>query len=425
MSILRQLSELCSRASTVSRLREGVTPVQHRIPGRRFAAVSALALILAGCSNPSPFLSESGPTREAVVEGAQFHPKLVNDVPTPYALVPLTDEAVKIVASKDVSAGFSSVTTRVGAASGKIGPGDQLSVTIFEADSGGLFMPKDAGARPGNFVAIPVQQVDAAGNITIPYAGVVHAAGESAQSVQQAIQGRLSSRALEPQVVVTIVNRGTDAVSVLGDVYTSTRFSLDPGGSRLLEAVARAGGPRYPAYETMVTLQRHGRASKALLSLVAQDPKQNIQLQPGDVVFLSHEQRFFVALGAVGQSSSLGQVNRRFAFEDTELTLADAIGKAGGLNDDRAHAQAIFVYRTEPRSTLTALGIPSDAPAQVPTIYSVDLSDPSGYFRASKFYMRDRDILFVSNSPSSDLTKLLNIVLPGTESAANIRTATQ
>jgi protein involved in polysaccharide export with SLBB domain len=51
-----------------------------------------------------------------------------------------------------------------------LGIGDVVSVTIFEAEPGGLFVPSDAGARPGNFVALPDQVVDPNGNITVPYA---------------------------------------------------------------------------------------------------------------------------------------------------------------------------------------------------------------------------------------------------------------
>ena len=41
-----------------------------------------------------------------------------------------------------------------------------MSVTIFEAEARGLFVPSEAGARPGNFVMLPEQIVDSNGNIT-------------------------------------------------------------------------------------------------------------------------------------------------------------------------------------------------------------------------------------------------------------------
>ena len=57
------------------------------------------------------------------------------------------------------------------------GVGDVISVTIFEAAAGGLFIPAEAGVRPGNYVTLPEQTVDNDGNITVPYAGEIKAAG--------------------------------------------------------------------------------------------------------------------------------------------------------------------------------------------------------------------------------------------------------
>jgi protein involved in polysaccharide export with SLBB domain len=68
-----------------------------------------------------------------------------------------------------------------------LGIGDVVSVTIFEAEAGGLFVPSEAGARPGNFVTLPEQIVDSNGNITVPYAGTIRAAGRTPTEVQQAI----------------------------------------------------------------------------------------------------------------------------------------------------------------------------------------------------------------------------------------------
>jgi protein involved in polysaccharide export with SLBB domain len=69
----------------------------------------------------------------------------------------------------------------------RLGIGDVVSITIFEAAAGGLFIPSDAGARPGNFVTLPNQIVDSKGNITVPYAGSIRAAGRTPSEIQQAI----------------------------------------------------------------------------------------------------------------------------------------------------------------------------------------------------------------------------------------------
>ena len=202
---------------------------------------------------------------------------------------------------------------------------------------------------------------------------------------------------------------------------TSAHFSIEPGGERILGAVSRAGGPKFPAYESLVTLQRGPTTAKAFLSEILRNPDQNIRLQPGDTVYVSRTPRYYLALGAVGPGQYLGLVNRRLPFEDTRLSLASAIAKVGGLSDDRANARGAFVYRFEHRAALASIGVPlqPDTPAIIPTIYYVDISDPAGYFHANQVLMRDDDLIYVSNSPSTDLTKFLAIILPIAYSTAN------
>ena len=97
------------------------------------------------------------------------------------------------------------------------GNGDIVSVTIFEAASGGLFIPAEGSVRPGNFVTIPNQAVDVHGNISVPYAGSVRALGRTQIQVQDAIVDALKSRAIEPQAIVSLVDQKTSMITVLGE----------------------------------------------------------------------------------------------------------------------------------------------------------------------------------------------------------------
>ena len=383
----------------------------------RRALVPMLGLGLAGCSS---YISSSGPTRASILHDASIYLKNGRpDAQLGYALIAVNGQVVARLHSRDTQPLFTATLVDQPAADPTIGVGDVLTIEIFEAHAGGLFIPQDAASRPGNFVQLQPEQVDDTGRITVPYAGTIVAAGRSPREVAAIIQQRLENRALEPQVIVTIGQRYANAVSVLGDVNTALRFELQPGGERLLGALARAGGPKYPDYESTVTLQRSGTAQTALLSEIAQHPDQNIQLQPGDVVYVAHKPRYFVAMGATGQSTTLSLLDRRFPFQDYNLTLSEALARAGGLEDDRANAQGVFLYRQESRTTLTQLGlnVPAGLGNSIPTIYMVDLSDPAGIFYCSHFWMRNRDTIFVSNAPGIDLTKFINTVLPWTESA--------
>ena len=94
-----------------------------------------------------------------------------------------------------------------------------------------------------------------------------------------------------------------------------------------------------------------------MLSEIAANPMQNIQLQPGDAIYIGYKPKYFVAFGATGQSTTLAQLNRRFAFTDPSLTLADALALAGGLEDDRANPTGVFLYRQESQATLRSFGL--------------------------------------------------------------------
>jgi polysaccharide export outer membrane protein len=310
-------------------------------------------------------------------------------------------------------------------ATGTIGIGDVVALTIFEADSGGLFLPREAGTRAGNYVTLPPQQVGSDGDISVPYLGSARAAGLTTAELGKDIERHLASRAVEPQVVVTIADRRSRPVSVLGDLERSMIFTLDPGGETILGAIARAGGPKFPAFESVVTLQRAGRTQRDLLDDIARKPSLNIQLRPDDAIYVSHAPRYFLAMGAIGQSSSLGPVDRRVSFQDRDLTLMDALGRAGGLNDDRANAHAVFVFRFEPRATLVALrAAPAvELPAVVPTVYLVDLIDPAGFFDASRFPIHSQDVVYIANAPATDLLKFLTLIVGASVSSAAIRAA--
>ena len=384
---------------------------------------AALLFAVGGCATDT-YLAQSGPSRSDLVDKAQLHVQPTGpEQELEYALVPLNKASVALLGADEIAANFPADPTEQRSADGLIGVGDEVSVTVFESGSGGLFLPREGGTRAGNFVTIPTQQVGKDGTIEMPYAGTLRVAGSTTHAVSATIQDRLANRALEPQVVVSVVDRRAGPVSVLGEVSAATRFALDPGGARILEAIARAGGPRFPAYESMVTLQRDGAIYKALLSEMAQSGRQNVELRSNDVVYVSHEPRYFLAMGAIGQGASLGPQNRRFTFDDSHIMLVDAVAKAGGLLDERANATGVFVYRTEPRATVVALGVASRAelPAMVPTVYLLNLRDPAGYFYASRFAVRSEDVIFISNAPATDLAKFLDLIVPITGSSAVTR----
>ncbi|WP_247321234.1 polysaccharide biosynthesis/export family protein [Bradyrhizobium sp. 21] len=304
-----------------------------------------------------------------------------------------------------------------------IGIGDIVTVTVYEAQAGGLFIPREAGVRPGNFVDIPRQQVDQSGNINIPYAGSVKVAGLTPRAVSNIIRERLKDRAIDPQAVVSVAEQRGNQISVLGEVNSPQRFPVDPGGIRLMGAIARAGGPKYPSYESTITIKREGRTYSESMSSVVHNPNEDALLAPGDVVFLTRIPRVYMVFGSTPSPGSIGGTNnRRFSFENDNMSLAEAIAKAGGLDGNRADSKSIYLYRFEPKPLLERIGIDvSQFPTKsVPAVYKFDMSKPDGWFQADTFRMRDHDVISVAESPSTEFIKLMNPLNAATVNADNI-----
>lgn len=363
-----------------------------RLNGRLAGVLAITATIaLGGCSS----LPTSGPA-SSYVRAGQSDPESVN-----YALVRLTADSEKVLArnSTRIDRVF---TDRRGPVEIRFGIGDMVSVTLFESMSGGLFIPSEAGTRSGNFVTLPNQAVNSKGNITIPYGGAVRAAGRTPEEVQSAIVKSLQSRAIEPQAVVALVDQKASSISVLGEVGTPARLPASASGERLLDIITRAGGPKNPGFDTWVTLEREGRQGTAPFGALLSDPSNNIFVRPQDTVYVFTQPQTFLAMGASGQQG-------QFSFGAWRLTLAEAMAKAGGLKDDHADPASVFIYRGEPREVAEQLGVDCarfNGPL-VPVIYVLDLRDPGGYFIATKFEMRNKDVIFASNATSVEATKFM------------------
>jgi polysaccharide export outer membrane protein len=383
-----------------------------------------LFLTASGCSE----IPKDGPTGLEIRGSAEI--TLEDPGRLSYALAKLSPLVVAALRTEAQPPVLFSQLARYGQASdGRIGPGDTVSISIFEKTSGGLFVPAEAGARPGNFVQIPTQEIDRAGNITVPYGGTIRAVGRTPRDIEKDIEERLRQIAIEPQAIVTLGERSSNAVSILGDVTTPALISLRPGGLRLLSGIARAGGSRFAGYDTIVTLQRRGRTEQALLTSIIKDPAQNIQLVPADVVYVTYQPRIFLAFGATSAAQgtvSIGgasvQAGRRLSFDAENLTLAEALAKAGGLQNDRADPRSVFLFRYVPRLLLESAGVDvtNIVVPDVPTVFTLDLTQAEGYFLANSFYMKHKDVIFVSDSPSVDFLKFLTIVRAITSTTRDI-----
>jgi polysaccharide export outer membrane protein len=365
--------------------------------------VFGCAILCAGCG--TQLFSDAGPSALAVKSGVTWNGP-------PYGLVKLSPEVVNILneyGPRTLSALFGDHRPPPEV---KLGIGDIVNITVFESAAGGLFIPAEAGVRPGNFVSLPNQPVDTKGFLFVPYAGLIPAAGKRPSEVSQEIVDRIKDRAIEPQVEVSVVTQNSSLITVIGEVGGATAFSptgripAQLSGERLLDVITRAGGLKDQGQDTWVVLERHRHRAAVPFGSLIYEPGNNIWAWPGDTIYLYKEPQTFLAFGASGLQGQL-PFSSGAASSAWRMTLAEAVAAAGGLLDIQADPGSVFLYRREPRELAQMLGVDCskmDGPT-VPIVYSVSFSDPAGYFLATRVQMHNKDVIFAANAQAVEITK--------------------
>lgn len=364
-----------------------------------------LGALLAGCST----FGASGPTTGSVLAAKerqveQAHIQVIN-----------VDSSVaqRLILSNRRPL-FSDVFGDGYPVGGIVGKGDALDVTIWEAPPAVLFGSIVADSRTaanaslpvGRDVQLPEQVVDLTGRIAVPFAGSVQAAGRTTEEIQNDIVARLTGKAHLPQAIVRIARNATANVNVIGEVANSGRVPLTARGERLLDVLAAAGGVKQPVAKISIQLTRGARVLTLPMEQIIGDPAQNIRLRPNDVVTALYQPYSFTALGAIRN-------NAEVPFEASGLTLSQALGRIGGLDDNRANIRGAFIFRFEDPRALPEEDRSADkitSSGRVPVIYRIDLKDPVTFFAAEKFPLKDKDIVYISSAPGADFQKFLNMV---------------
>jgi polysaccharide biosynthesis/export protein len=370
-------------------------------------AAIGVALLTAGCD--TLLLPAAGPNAIVIRSETTWHGP-------PYSVVTINPDVVRTLEEFGPATLTGIFGDRRPPPEIKFGIGDVVAVSIFEAAAGGLFIPAEASVRPGNFVTLPNQPIDTKGYISVPYAGLVPAAGKTPAEVEKEIVDRIKNRAIEPQVVVALVTQNTSLITVIGEVnnlITSVtgRIPAQPAGEHLVDVITRAGGLRDQGQDLWVTLERNGHRGTVPFGALLYEPGNNIWAWPGDTIYLYKEPQTFLAFGASGQQGQF-QFSAGSQSSAWRMTLAEGVASAGGLLDLQADPGSVFLFRREPRELAEKLGVDCSKMdgATVPIVYSVSFADPAGYFLATKVQLHNKDVIFAANAQSVEVQKFTTLV---------------
>jgi polysaccharide biosynthesis/export protein len=372
--------------------------LSHRVRASLFFS----AVLITGCA----YVPSEGPTTKEVTSARPLSAPATGII----QIVDVNDTVARqLLAERSVQM-FSETLGTSQATSEKLGPGDAVEVSIWEAPPATLFgveasSDTHGGVSGGHATTLPEQMIDAEGFISVPFAGKIKAAGMSTSELQDAIVERLTGKANQPAVLARLTHNASRNATVVGEVTNSLRVPLTPGRERLLDALAAAGGVRQPVNKTTIQVTRGDTVQALPLETIIRDPRQDVTLQAGDVVTAIYAPLSFTAMGATGKHEEI-------SFEAQGINLAQALARAGGLVDAQSDPRGVFIFRFEPKDALTWSHQPvaTTPDGRVPVIYRVNLKDPSSFFVMQSFPINNKDLLYVSDAPVTELQKFMNIV---------------
>lgn len=367
--------------------------------------------VLAGCS----FLPQGGPKYWELTE----RPATPDVATAEYELVHINS----IVAQEtrtDTSLSFSKeFISAAEIKPDRLRPGDTVTIAVWEPIAG--IFPSSGGHE-----VLPHLMLDDRGELYIPYVGTIKANGLEVRQLRTRIEEQLAKQTPSPQVLVAMDGSEGRAVTIQGDIKNSGRFQLTKGVTRLLPLLAIAGGPTGQPEVMEVTVRRGDAVGQIWLDEIYTDPKNDIALEPGDNILLRKKPVTFNAMGVVKKTGPV-------AAEQRDLSLLKALNLVGSLQDLRADATGVFLFRVEKKSIVEQLahskqldGTPEDRIPSQQVVYLLDMSEGSSLFYAGSFQVRDGDTLYVTNAPADDWRKLLSVVLPtvGLTSSSALTTTT-
>jgi polysaccharide export outer membrane protein len=357
------------------------SPRVHLLP------LFAISLALSGCAA----IPSSGPT------GAQIRSEIKAD--TSHLGISLLEvkTALDLPAATEPSAVFSSNYTPP-PSTDMLGAGDVLDIVIYE--SGITLFGRTASAAgdantdtSAKAERLPPSRVGDDGAINIPFVGEVHVAGRTTAEVERLLRQALRRKSQNPQVLVSVREGITNSVIVGGDVARPGRLVLSTNRETLSDVLALVGGNRGEIKDMLVRVQRAGESGEFRLSDILSYPERDVRVFPADRISVVRMPRSFSVLGAAGRAEQV-------AFPTASVSLAEAIALAGGPNPNAGDPRAIFVFR-----------IVKGADGQeTPVVYHFNMMQSSSYLLAQRFYMTDKDVLYVGNAVANQPTKMVQIV---------------
>jgi len=278
-----------------------------------------------------------------------------------------------------------------------IGPGDVLNIVVWDHPELAL-TPAAANSTTDTGSLSSVgngYNVSPDGFIQFPYAGGVKLAGLTESQAREELTAKLGKYIKNPQITVRIQSYRSGRVYIEGEVRLPGVQSVNDIPLTLPEAIGRAGGFSATADRSTVSITRAGNTTQVNFPQLAKlgvNPG-SILLAGGDMVqVLNRDDAKVFVLGEVFKPTAM-------PLRNGQLTLSEALGESGGVNQLSGDPRQIYVLR--------------NGGAGNAEIYHLDARTPAAYALAEGFDLKARDVVFVDPSSLVRLNRVISLLLPG------------
>ena len=275
----------------------------------------------------------------------------------------------------------------------RIGPLDMVQVVVWEHPE--LTSPMGQYQPAG-------QKVTTDGKLFYPYAGELQAAGLTAQELRTEITKRLSDKILnDPQVDVRVTGYNSRKAFVAGAVVKPGFVPFNENPMTIPDAIAGVGGFSDKADLSAMQLRRGDKVYNInyLDAFKSNLPLERMMVQPSDQIFVpaltetQKDNKVYV----MGEVARTGIVN----IYNGNLTLAEALASAGGLQALNATSRGIYVIRNTSETKID--------------VFQLNAKNAMALAMADRFQLNSRDIVYVDASGLATWNRLISLILPSVQ----------
>jgi polysaccharide export outer membrane protein len=347
---------------------------------RIFSVAVLTSALLQGCMfAPGQYMDTASLTAEGVAESSRVE------------LIQITPKLIAMDAATQVREALPAPLLNYKPGPYLIGANDVLYITVWDHPE--LTAPSG-----------PQQQIDANGRLVrpdgtlfYPYIGNVVAVGKTIEALRVEVAQRLRQYIDSPQVDVSVLRFASQKVVISGAVLRAGPVPITTTAMNVVEAIGASGVDSLNADLSSLTLTRGQHAySLDLDGLNLRDSRlQDIYLKDGDQLYLAYNDRKRIYV--------MGEVitPRALTFKTRTMNLSDVLGSVGGLNQNTANGNAVYVIR----------GV-ENLDAEPAKVFQLQAGSPSAMALATRFDVHAQDVVFVGPANITRWNRFISQLVP-------------